>query len=99
MRLILAATTNENLVMAVDMGGKSHHGPKVNKIEAHPREQIRPISTNPLSLRSQTSRTREKPPFTQLPLNWTCAIDVDQKIIGHAYAELSPRLLPSIIPA
>ncbi|KAM2496171.1 hypothetical protein ACFX1W_036070 [Malus domestica] len=55
-------------------------------------------SANPLPLRHQTSRTREKLLFDQIPLNWTCATVVDQRIMGHAYAELPPRLLPSIIP-
>ena len=37
----------------------------------------------------------QKLPFRLLLLNWTCATIVDQRIIGHAYAELPLRLLPS----
>ena len=83
--------------MVVAMGDKPNHGPKVNRV-LHLREELRPSSVHYSPLRSQTSRTREKLPFRLLLLNWICVIVVDQIIIGHAYAELPLRLLPSIIP-
>lgn len=90
MLLILAATTDRNLVMVVEMGGSPSHGPKVNRVEVLPREEIWPIKAKPLPQRLQISRTREKLPFNRLLLNWTCATTVDQMIIGHKYTEL-PR--------
>ena len=97
MRLILAAINDDRIVVAVAMGDKPNHGPKVNRVP-HLREELRPSSVHHSPLRSQTSRTRAKLPFRLLLLNWTCAFVVDQMIIGHAYAELPLRLLPSIIP-
>ena len=79
------------------MGDKPNHGPKVNRVP-HLREELRPNNVHHLPLRSQTSRTRAKLPFRLILLNWTCAIVVDQRIIGDAYAELPLRLLPRIIP-
>ncbi|KAM1343933.1 hypothetical protein ACFX2F_008079 [Malus domestica] len=79
------------------MGSKPNHWPKVNRVP-HLKEEMQPRSVHHSSLRPQTSRTRAKLPFSPLLLNWTCDIAVDQRIIGHAYAELLLRLLPSIIP-
>ncbi|KAM1166584.1 hypothetical protein ACFX10_025777 [Malus domestica] len=97
MRLILAAINDERNVVAMAMGGKLNHGPKVNRVP-HLRAELRPSSVHHSLLRFQTSRTRAKLSFRLLLLNWTCVIAVDQGIIGHAYAELPLRLLPSIIP-
>ncbi|KAM0957721.1 hypothetical protein ACFX15_025246 [Malus domestica] len=97
MRLILAAINDERNVVAMAMGGKLNHGPKVNRVP-HLRAELRPSSVHHSLLRFQTSRTRAKLSFRLLLLNWTCVIVVDQGIIGHAYAELPLRLLPSIIP-
>ncbi|KAM2727006.1 hypothetical protein EV2_039391 [Malus domestica] len=96
MRPILAAINDERIVVVVEMGGKPNHGPKVNRVP-HLREELRPSNVHHSHLRSQTSRTRAKLPFRLLLLNWICAIAVDQRIIGHAYAQFPLRLLPSII--
>ena len=97
MRLILAARNDDSIVVAVEMGDKPNHVPKVNRVP-HLKEELQPSIVHHSPLRSQTSRTRAKLPFRPLLLNWTYAIVVDQMIIGHTYAELPLRLLPSIIP-
>ena len=96
MPYFLAAINDVRIVVVVVIGNKLHHEPKVNRVP-HLREGLRPSSVHHSPLRSQTSRTRAKLPVSLLLLNWTCAIVVDQRIIGHAYAELPLRLLPSII--
>ncbi|KAM1935319.1 hypothetical protein ACFX15_019391 [Malus domestica] len=87
MRPILAAISDERIIVVMVMAGKPNHGPKVNRVP-HVREELRPSSVHYSPLRSQTSRTRAKLPFRLLLLHWTCVIAMDQRIIGHAFAEL-----------
>ncbi|KAM1510716.1 hypothetical protein TB1_019083 [Malus domestica] len=63
MRPILATINDEKIIVAVAMGCKSNHGPKVNRVP-HLREEMRPSSVHHSPLRPQTSRTRAKLSFS-----------------------------------